>query len=66
MSSAHYGSMAGEIADEGRPREPAPEELAEPCDSCTCCTRLGCYRGPDSDCPYSESAMAYLCPCTED
>jgi hypothetical protein len=34
------------------------------CPDCTCCTRLGCYRGPDSDCPANSDGM-YLCPCTE-
>jgi hypothetical protein len=36
------------------------------CPDCTCCTRLGCYRGEDSDCAYDANAMRYLCPCTED
>ena len=36
----------------------------DPCDSCTCCTRGGCHRGEESECPYSESMGDYVCPCT--
>lgn len=36
----------------------------EECPDCTCCTRLGCHRGADSDCSTNSDGM-YLCPCTE-
>jgi hypothetical protein len=42
--------------------EPYPDDFT--CDYCTCCTRLGCRRGPDSECP-ANSDGEYLCPCTE-
>jgi len=35
----------------------------EECGACTCCSRLGCHRGPDSACPTDDGG--YLCPCTE-
>jgi hypothetical protein len=38
------------------------------CDSCMCCTRAGCHRGPDSGCPIGYEGGPfdgeYLCPCT--
>ena len=36
----------------------------EPCGDCTCCTRLGCHAGPDSDCGWSDYLGDYTCPCT--
>ena len=38
--------------------------LYEPCGDCTCCTRLGCHAGPDSDCGWSDYLEDYTCPCT--
>lgn len=58
MSSDYYGNIAGELADEG-----IGTEYIE-CDGCTCCTWAGCHGGPDSECPYSEETLSFLCPCT--
>ena len=46
----------------GNDDEPAYAE----CEGCTRCTRQGCHRGPDSECPYSDAMLSFLCPCTED
>ena len=35
------------------------------CDDCTCCSRQGCHRGWDTECP-RDSNGRYLCPCTEE
>src|SRR6266542_1890796 len=39
------------------------------CADCTCCTRQGCNRGPDSTCPVGGEGTYHegesLCPCTE-
>jgi hypothetical protein len=35
------------------------------CSACTCCTRKGCHRGIDSECPYSSVLDRVVCPCTE-
>lgn len=57
----------------GDPDKPVTEpegnedELAyAECEGCTCCSREGCHRGPDSECPYSDAMLSFLCPCTED
>ena len=47
---------------EGAPGE--DEGRSDPCDYCTCCTRLGCYRGDHSDCPVASDGLTYNCPCT--
>lgn len=47
---------------EGNEDEPAYAD----CEGCTCCSRQGCHRGPDSECPYSDAMLSFLCPCTED
>lgn len=35
------------------------------CPGCTCCTREGCHRGVDSECPYSTVLDRVVCPYTE-
>jgi hypothetical protein len=47
----------------GRRYLPDPDDGS--CPGCTCCTREGCHRGVDSECPYSTVLDRVVCPCTE-
>jgi hypothetical protein len=48
--------------------EPATDDYIrdgdDSCPDCTCCTRLGCYRGSDSDCPTNSDGMTTSLPTT--
>jgi hypothetical protein len=46
-------------------RQYLPDPDDGSCPDCTCCTRKGCHRGVDSECPYSAVLDRIVCPCTE-
>jgi|SRR5882757_887110 len=65
-AGSYLRALARLLPDTDAPRQQDPgPRLAysyESCDYCTCCSRLGCYRGRDSTCPTNDGG--YLCPCT--